>query len=83
MSGCGYSGCVTKRPCEACEVERYVVRRIELYGCDPAVYDAPEVIPARLREAGVTIVEVRSDTVNAMVFWRAVYGPAYPEAVMS
>lgn len=67
--------------CGACEVEAYIKRLVLAEGLSLAVVDDVSVIAARLAHAGVTIEQVRADAVNRAVFWRAVYGPAYPAAV--
>lgn len=66
--------------CDACEVEAYIERLITEEGLNLALVDDVSVIAGRLAAAGVTIEQVRTDTVNRAVFWRAVYGPAYPAA---
>jgi hypothetical protein len=60
-------------------VEAYIERLVLAEGLDLALVDDVSVIAARLAEH-VNIGEVRSDKVNRHVFWRAVYGPAYPAA---
>jgi len=77
-----------RQQCGACLAEQYTWDRIRAEGCDPALYDPMEVIVSRLVAAGVSIEDVRSavflgQPVDSAVFWRAVYGPAYPAAVTS
>jgi len=75
---------VTRAPhCGACEVEAYIERLVLAEGLSLALVDDVTVIAARLAAAGVTIEQVREELVPSMIFWRAVYGPAYPQAVMS
>lgn len=94
MKGCGKSLADLaehqdgRAQCGACLVERYITKRILEDGCDPKLYDLPEVIASRLAAAGVTIADVRAavylgQPLSSAVFWRAVYGPAYPAAVMA
>lgn len=76
------------RECGACLVEQYTEQRIRAEGCDPKLYDPVEVIVSRLAGAGVKIEDVRAavylgQPISSAVFWGAVYGPAYPEAVMT
>jgi hypothetical protein len=74
---------VTRAPhCGDCEVEAYIERMLLAEGLALALMDDVTVIAGRLAAAGVTINQVRADTVNRAVFWRAVYGPAYPSLVM-
>jgi len=75
-----------RRQCGACLAEQYVEDRIRSEGCDPVLYDPVEVIVSRLAAAGVGAEDVRAavylgQPVSSAVFWRAVYGPAYPAAV--
>lgn len=74
--------------CGACEVETLIGQVVEAEGLALGLFDDVTVIAGRLASAGVTIADVRAalylgQPVNSAVFWRAVYGPAYPAAVMA
>lgn len=67
--------------CVVCAIEDWIVAKLRAEGCQPADFDAPAVIGARLLTAGVTAQQALADEVSSAVFWRAAYGPAYSEAV--
>jgi len=69
------------KDCPVCAVEGWIAAKLKAEGCQLRDFDPIQVILARLYEAGVRIEDVQSDSVNSDVFWRAVYGPAYPAAV--
>lgn len=72
---------MTIRDCPVCAVEDWIAAKLKAEGCQLRDFDAPAVIMARLFEAGVRAEDVRADSVSSAVFWRAVYGPAYPALV--
>jgi len=74
--------------CAVCVAAGYIQNRIEAEGCRLADFDNPGTILGRLEAAGLSVHDVASagiqgPPIDSAVFWRAVYGPAYPEAVMS
>lgn len=69
------------KDCAVCMVEDWIAAKLEAEGCRLTDFDAPAVIMARLFAAGVRAEDVRADSVSSAVFWRAVYGPAYPALV--
>lgn len=73
----------SSRHCEACEVEEFIEQQVAAEGLSLALVDDVTVIGARLASAGVTIGQIRAGSVSSAVFWRAVYGPAYPDLVMA
>lgn len=69
------------KDCTVCMVEDWITAKLRAEGCRLADFDAPAVIMARLFGVGVRAEDVRADSVDSLVFWRAVYGPAYPALV--
>lgn len=70
-----------RQDCPVCVAFDLIDARIVAEGCERRDFDPVEVIASRLQVQGVRLDQVRSGDVPSDVFWRAVYGPAYPALV--